>query len=40
MAVEAAATGVVVSCFLPRIRRSLCDTESAAKLRWRKGTVE
>ena len=34
------ASGAVLSCVLPRIRRSPCETDSAAMKRERKGTVE
>ena len=32
--------GVLLNCVLPRIRRSPCDTQSAAQQRECKGTVE
>jgi hypothetical protein len=40
LAVDPSALGAVLSGLLPRIRRSPCDTDSAAMKRGRKGTVE
>jgi len=40
VAVDPSALGAVSIRVLPRIRRSPCDTDSAAMKRVRKGTVE
>ena len=40
MAVDPSAEGVLLSWCLPRIRRSPCETDSAAMKRGRNGTVE
>ena len=40
MAVDPSSLGVVLICSLPRIRRSPCDTDSAATKHGSKGTVE